>query len=194
MKSVIDDIESLVAINRRIGLFVSGGLDSAVLAKLVLDTRDKLSSNNDIVFFTVPRTDDSYIHASRVVENLSAGSAIISVGNANLHHSKQVLSGVLEALSTDSVDILLLGDTKNPIDLPDGPVRIRSKNPKVFQPFFNRHKNEIISLAIDLGYTDLFKITHTCTESKNLRCSRCWQCKERAWGFSQVNYADPGTM
>jgi len=194
MNSIIEDIESIIQTHNTIGVFISGGLDSAILAKLLLDTKQKLNTTNKIVFYTVPRTDDSFTHARRILKFIGHDNTISQVGNHKTHHSRQVLSGIIEALEDDSVNIFLLGDTSNPVALPEGPIRIKSDNIRVHQPFFDYTKDEVIQLAIDLEYTELFNQTHTCTESKTLRCSNCWQCRERAWAFTKLNYIDTGTM
>jgi 7-cyano-7-deazaguanine synthase in queuosine biosynthesis len=85
----------------------------------------------------------------------------------------------------------LLGDTSNPPDLPDGPKRKQSYDDKFLQPMFDWTKKDTVALAIELGLTDLMKISHSCTERKISRCGHCWQCRERAWAFDQNQYIDP---
>ena len=179
-----------------LGIFISGGFDSGLLLYLCCLIKQQENLSNKFDIFTVPRHDDSIVHANRIVSwinstfNMSLN--ITTVGNPDLHHSMQVWSGVLEAHG--KCDVVLLADTTNPAHLPNGPVRQRVYFTDIKQPFFDLTKKDIIAVAIDLNLVDLMELSHTCTESKLLKCAECWQCQERIWGFSENNYLDPGTM
>jgi hypothetical protein len=180
--------------NKKIGFFVSGGFDSSLLlyTSLMLIQEIKISIITKI--FTVPRYDDSRRHAENVIgfinKKFKKNLQHKIVGNPNIHHSLQVLSGIKEVIG--QVDYLFLGDTKNPEHLLNGPIRIKSTDNRIIQPFFHWTKKDTVALAIELGLTDLMTISHTCTESIEYRCRHCWQCEERRWAFTENNYVDPG--
>ena len=184
--------------DKKFGFFISGGFDSAVLLYIccLIRQQENLPSHFEIV--TVPRHDDSRLHSARIVEwmnnkfNIDLTTSI--VGNPDLHHSKQVWSGT--TVVWNKLDYLLYGDTINPPTLPNGPVRALENfwPNKVIRPFIRACKDNVVQLAIELELNELMKISHTCTESKTLRCNICWQCRERAWAFEVNNYKDPGTM
>jgi len=119
------------------------------------------------------------------------------VGNPDLHHSIQVMSGTTAVWN--KFDHLLYGETINPPHLLDGPARSPVNTTvlrptKVIRPFMRACKDNVVRLAIELELYELMEISHTCTASKALRCTFCWQCRERAWAFEVNNYKDPGTM
>lgn len=180
------------------GFFISGGFDSAVLlyACCLIHEQENLPSRFEV--FTVPRHDDSIVHSARIVDwinkRFNINLTTTSVGNPDLHHSRQVYSGAEDAWNL--VDHLVFGDTANVPHIPDGPVRYpyQGGDDKVIQPFMNNYKDKVIQLALELNLTELADITHSCTSSKTLRCNHCWQCKERAWAFAANNYIDTGTM
>jgi 7-cyano-7-deazaguanine synthase in queuosine biosynthesis len=182
--------------DKTFGFFISGGLDSAVLLYIccLIRKQENLPSHFEIV--TVPRYDNSSVHSSQVVNwinnQFNVNLLTTIAGNPDLHHSMQVLSGIRIMFS--KLDYLMLGDTMNPAHLPGGPTRNVSNEKKIIQPFIKTYKDTTVKLAIELGLFDLMSITHTCTESKTLRCNICWQCKERAWAFSANNFIDLGTM
>lgn len=186
----------LLNTNKRYGFFTSGGFDSTLLLYCSLKLKHEHNLPSTIICYTVPRTDDSIIHSQRIIGwlnsifNISLSNII--VGNPKLHHSQQVSSGLLQAKK--SSDMIVLGDTTNPPHLIDGPVRIQSTDPNIIQPFINWTKKDTVALSNDLIIPEIMTITHTCTESKLLRCNNCWQCKERAWGFAQNDIVDIGTM
>lgn len=186
--------------DKTFGFFISGGFDSALLFYYsnLLKFKYKLPAQFEV--FTIPRYDDSVVHSSRIIDWINAvynTKYIISiVGNPDLHHSEQVSSGFKQAI--EKCDFITLSGTLNPThmsNLPSAPVRGPINNYKTFRPFLNYTKQQTVELAITLGIVDqLSSISHTCTESKDLRCNVCWQCKERAWGFAQNNQVDIGTM
>lgn len=201
MRSIIDLINKFVSTNGHIGIFISGGFDSCLLAELVFREITKLNLDTDITIYTVPRYDDSSVHADRICTWLRSRYPNISfntklVGDPNEHHSRQVLSGILESIKDPNVKILL-GDTAISEEMLEAaaPVRIESNDPRIVQPMLGYDKTITISMANDLGLlNEISELTHTCTESPTLRCSICWQCRERAWAFAKLGLVDKGTM
>lgn len=214
MKNILTDLEGLLEKYHSIGLFVSGGLDSTLLAYLLHDLSQKKNLNNNFKFFVVPRPDDSVIHVNRIVDyigkHFNVGTTIHVVGTGDTHHSKQVTSGIREAIENYYCDIFLSSITKNPSEkLPnyaygtflepdgtpyDGPIRKKSWHPKLLDPFLDYTKEDTVKLIKDYNLVDIMNLTHTCTGSKSIRCNRCWQCCERSWAFDKNNFTDTGTM
>jgi 7-cyano-7-deazaguanine synthase in queuosine biosynthesis len=91
-------------------------------------------------------------------------------------------------------------DTTNPtVELPGlAPVRVPVEEQDKWQnyklPFLHLDKSHTVQLAHDLGLDWLPKMTHTCTESPDIRCGQCWQCNERAWAFNLLGLEDTGTF
>jgi hypothetical protein len=215
MKNILTDVEEILEKYRKIGLLVSGGLDSSLLAYLLHDIKYKTNRNNSFEFFVVPRPDDSVVHVNRIVDYLDnqfnqPKSTIHIVGRGDLHHSKQVTSGMTEAVLNYDCDIYLSATTTNPPELlpnykygffrePDGtpyngPVRKKSYHPKLIDIFWDYTKEDTVKIIKDYDLADIMNLTHTCTGSKSTRCNACWQCCERAWAFKKNNLIDTGTM
>lgn len=200
MKSqIINDITQIIKTNTSIGIFVSGGVDSAVMSYMVHYLRKAHNTNNSFEFFTVPKYDNSLPHAKNVISYIdniynNRPSNHHIVGDPTSHHTMQGYSSVLYALNNYTNDMFMVGDTKNPDSLPDGPVRKQGSHARIHRPFLNCTKDNIIRLALDFQLMDLIKICHTCTESPDIRCGKCWQCRERAWAFAECGYTDPGVL
>lgn len=213
--TIYDDVRSVLEKYHNIGVMVSGGLDSTVLTYLLLS----LKKDNVIELFVVPRPDDSHLHAMRVKAYLDktfdVNLQLNVVGTGDVHHSKQVTSGIKEAVENYDCDVFLTSTTKNPesLDPPemlpgyqygtflspegipyDGPKRVRSWHEKVFDVFWDYSKRDVVAVLKEKKLDDIAALTHTCTASKTIRCSRCWQCCERAWAFEKNDYKDIGTM
>jgi asparagine synthetase B (glutamine-hydrolysing) len=80
----------ILNIDRKYGIMLSGGLDSAVLLYLIL----KENKNINIQPFSIPKHDGSHMFVSRILEYFNSQFDIkipetILIGNPDLHHSQQ---------------------------------------------------------------------------------------------------------
>lgn len=202
MRSIIESVYNTLCRSDSIGIFVSGGFDSTVLSSLVFQQISEHNLACKITLFTVPRHDDSLVHSERISGWLKMVYPKVCfekkiVGDPDLHHSKQVSSGIKEILGVDNNIAVIIGDTLIPPKLSNNgaPVRKRSFDPKIIQPLFDYDKTMSLLLAKELNQLEaISKITHTCTENKTLRCNKCWQCLERSWAFKNLNINDVGRM
>jgi hypothetical protein len=178
----------------RVAVMVSGGFDSAVLlySLCLIKSSHKLGVN--ISTFTVPLHNDSERYSRMVTAwvgnkfNLDLTPTIC--GDPDLAHNQVVKSGIAHAVSI--CPNIIIAETTNPshlTNLSSAPARTRAL--KIFQPFINWTKKETVKLSIDLDLDNLVSLTHSCTE-KTVRCNQCWQCQERAWGYAENAYPDPG--
>lgn len=206
MKNIHDEVKLVLEKYHNIGVMVSGGLDSTLLAYLLLTYR----TDNVIRLFVVPRPDDSHNHALRIGEYLNktfnVELELNVVGNGDVHHSKQVTSGLKEAIENYNCDIFLTSVTKNPESLQPPemlhnynyggfiPKRVKSWHNKVYDVFWNYTKECTVAVIKELQLNEIVELSHTCTTSKTVRCGRCWQCCERQWAFNKNDYEDKGTM
>lgn len=173
----------------RIGIMLSGGMDSALLLYLLADT-----FSNEITPFTVPKTDGAALYVNGIIEwvNNKTNREIPNskfIGDPNLYHGAIINNAIKEI--NKEYDFLYFAGNSYPEDvLPNGPKRVRRKDPRHFQPFFDCYKNEIVKAYVDFDIMDLIPLTHTCTEQAEGRCNVCWQCKERIWAFNEINIED----
>ena len=185
----------------RIGVLVSGGLDSAILYYLLL-MENKLRSNiHEILPITVMRKEGSKYFSSLVIGHVNQAFQIPYtdpqvVGNNTLPEELQVKSAVDEALM-NGFDIVYAGVIEQ---LPQHMINwqpIPSKETAKFKtPFQSIDKSHIIDMIVKLKQEPLFYITHSCSgeQSQVGRCNGCNGCNERNWGFSQLGLTDPGTI
>jgi 7-cyano-7-deazaguanine synthase in queuosine biosynthesis len=183
---ILDNLRYIVNNNKKIGIFVSGGFDSALLLYLCC----KFEKDNEFLTFVVDRPNKSLYYNQIVIDwinkKFNKNLNSIVVGDRNHHHSTHVRSAVIEVLNF-SLDILLLGDTANPDILPVGPNRRKSLNPKVFQPFYEITKDKLVKMSLDFEVSELLNITGTCGVGKIPACGDCWPCQEKTWALNQNN-------
>lgn len=201
MNKTLVEINHVLTKRPYVGFFASGGFDSTILLYTASLVISKTTHNKEVTVYTVPRFDDSVVHVKRVLSWLKLKFPEITyttklTGDPNVHHSQQVASGISQVLEGDKEILLILADTDIPKELiENSPIRIKTKYRQIWQPFINYTKNFTIQLAKELNVlNEVAQISHTCTESKSLRCGKCWQCRERAWGFKSANLIDVGTM
>ena len=199
---IIQHLENIISSNKNIGVLCSGGLDSGVLIFLLLKLSKEKNTDNRIKIFTVPRIDDSLVHSTAIVfylqEKFNIQLEHVAVGNIKFPDaSRQIISGIFEALGDRSLNMVLAADTKVPdfelITGQQNPERVRGKMLNYDQPFFDYTKDYTVKLGIDNGADEIFQISHSCVTLTKGKCNTCWWCKEREWAFFKNNYTDPGT-
>lgn len=181
-----------------IGVFVSGGLDSAFLLYLML-RENKVESPRELTVFCVPKHDGAAHYSQLVVDQVSKmlnidPPPIRLIGNPDLNHDRIVLEAWQTILANKLADHLFFADNVVPrVVLPGmAPNRAKSPNRKIIQPFLPYTKDYLIESIFEHGAEDLISVTHSCTEQARGRCNSCWQCGERAWAFAKVMRIDPG--
>jgi hypothetical protein len=183
--------------NKHYGILLSGGLDSAILLYLLVSVNPEIK----IQPFTIAKTDGAYLYADPIIEHFNCKFQLaipktIVVGDPTVHHRLQSTTAVKEIFDKHPVDYLFIGINQNPPELAnlDGAPRraTKSDNPRIVFPFVDLYKHNILEFMYANNQEDLINITHSCTEQQLGRCNCCWQCKERAWAFKQLDKTDTG--
>lgn len=184
---------------KKIGIFVSGGIDSALLYYIMMKLNHDSGYTHTITPFTILRTEGSRLFAKPVVKYINSlfgisSSAITVVGDNTLPEEEQVKSGVIEVLNTTNVKRVYVGVIQRlPIHM-EGWDTIPVKESEHFKaPFLHLNKSHVIDIVFQLKLEKLFEITHSCVIEKG-RCNGCNGCKERAWAFTQLIKEDPGIV
>jgi 7-cyano-7-deazaguanine synthase in queuosine biosynthesis len=188
----------------KVGLFISGGLDSSLMLYLITKEIKEKNSNVEFITYTVEqhsKNTKQHVNAIiKVVEKLN-GVKIenVEVGKQDYAHPDfEVMYGVLDALNrerfTDKmIDMIYLAATCVPDDLKNVngvPKRHAQSFFKVSQPWGELSKDHIVNYILQNNLTDLIKTTHSCTVLGNSHCGECWNCKERIWAFEKNNSKD----
>lgn len=183
----------------KIGIFVSGGLDSAILYYLLMLENKNQNEIHEIIPLTVLRTEGSKNFAQLVVAHVQSAfyksyTESLKVGDNTLPEPEQVKSGVLDArklgfkrVYTGLIEQLpehMIGWDKIPY----------SENNFFKAPMKELNKSHIVDLCYQFKQEALFYITHSCAAWEVSRCYSCNGCNERRWGFEQLGLADPGTI
>ena len=193
---------------QRIGVMLSGGADSAVLLYLLCLERRMDRSTQEIIPFTVARPDGAWDYVKHIVEWVRNKLELtieqlpdpIKVGSAIVHHSLQGRTGEYDARSKHGIEHIFYGSQAHPdralIELPgEYPKRPASVElPGTTCPFALVDKRHTLSLYDIFDVWPLIELTHSCTALTEGRCGECYNCKEREWALSQLEFTDPGIM
>lgn len=182
-------------LQRRIGVLVSGGLDSALLYYIL---RMMQTTQYIITPYTIARNDDgSDIYAQKVIDYVNNAlvketqlTTIVPIKEQN--SELQVSAGVREVMKYNS-NILYLGLIET---LPEHAIGVpKPWTPvdsfRVNFPFKNLNKSHIVDLINKFNITELFEITHSCVYVTG-RCNICNRCNERSWAFTKLGLIDTG--
>ena len=174
-------------------LFLSGGLDSAILLNLIPDVFDKIA--------IIPKYDGSEKYARAVLAFTEARTALkfetILVGDPDLYHADIGKSAYKEIFIKFPEAVIYWGSNKIPpadeFDYSGFDVwpQRGTETARSVMPFKNLYKWQTVQLAERHNLQGLYQITHTCTEFTDKECGVCWQCKERAWAFDKLGLIDP---
>jgi hypothetical protein len=188
-----------IDLDKKYGIMLSGGLDSAVLLYLLIQQEPKIQLQP----FTIDKTDGAGLYANPIINHFNKKFSLtipktIYVGDPSVYHRLQSTTAVKDIFSKHPVDYLFIGINQNPPELdhlPGAPQRDkRSNDTRIIFPFVEMYKTDIIDLMFQYNQEDLIYITHSCTEQSVGRCNKCWQCTERYWSFSKLGQEDNGLL
>jgi 7-cyano-7-deazaguanine synthase in queuosine biosynthesis len=181
---MIDNLKDILKTHKKVGIFVSGGFDSALLLYLCCE----FDNSNEFTIFVIDRPNKS-LHFNNIVldwinKKFNKNLKAILIGNKDAHHSVQVKLAVIDSIKFP-LDVVLLGDTANPKELPPGPNRGKSTSSRVLRPFYEFTKDQLVKIALKFNVGELLDITGTCGEGKIPECGMCWPCQEKKWALLQ---------
>jgi len=184
----------------KVGVFVSGGIDSALLYYLLLAEKYFLQSNHQIYPIVIYRKEGSKYFAEPVIKKINSifdhALPTKRLGNTTLPEVQQVKSAVEQAFRLPPYfQSVFIGVIQNRPEHVVGfdPIPLPEEKDNVLMPLKHLEKTHIVDLYFRLGINHLLKYTHSCDQNEQLLCHVCNGCRERAWAFDQLNLQDPRT-
>lgn len=184
-------------LRRRIGVLVSGGLDSALLYYLI---QSLVSDSYTVTPFIINRPNDgSSTYAQPVIDYVNSVLNKQPQVGTLLHitedDSERQVSAGMRNLVNHNVNISYIGLIEtlpiHCIGVPEPYVPMDTD--RFVYPFKNLNKSHIVDLVYQLNQEELFNITHSCVYKQN-RCGMCNRCNERHWAFTKLGLVDPGKV
>jgi len=184
-------------LRRKVGVLVSGGMDSALLYYLLVKLNVEQGFTHKITPYTILRKDGSCQFAQPIIDyvhdlfDLPHVSTEI-VGDPSLPEIEQVESGCKDVLKKSNVVYLGLIEELaiHTVGWRD-PIKWTETETRKY-PFKDLNKSHIVDLIYHFNQEPLFELTHSCNMPG--KCGSCNGCNERQWGFDQLGRTDPGTL
>jgi len=180
----------------KVGVFISGGIDSALLYYLLLKENQIYNNSHNIQPLVIARKEGSKYFARPIINQINQIFGITlspkRLGNTALPETKQVTSAVEQAFRLLGLQEIYVGLITNrpehaigfePIPVPE--------IPGLHTPFKHLEKSHVIDLYYQLGLEHLLEYTHSCDQSEQEQCGTCNGCRERVWGFLELSQTDP---
>lgn len=191
-------IIELPEIRETLGVFISGGLDSAILYYLVVQENQRLGGRHEIIPFTVARKEGSKYFARPVIEHVQLLFNLplcppLDVGDNTLYEPLQVGSGMKDAIASGCDKIYAGLITQLPEHMIGWDHPKYKQTPKFRAPLLDLNKNHVVDLIVQTNQQWIFHVTHSCDHNLG-KCGLCNGCRERAWGFEQMGMIDPGSV
>lgn len=193
---------SLPEDSNHLGVFISGGIDSAILYYLLhLENRNQ-GFTHKIFPLIVLRDDGSKYFSRMVIDYVHRVIGIpktepFLAGDPYLPHDQQVRAGVMQAVYEYKISPVYAGAIEEIPEHYTGGWEV----PVVFEtsffkaPLLNIQKPHVLDIVYQFGMEFLFRITHTCDTYEIGRCEgECRGCKSRRWAFEQIGRIDPGNI
>jgi 7-cyano-7-deazaguanine synthase in queuosine biosynthesis len=189
--------------SKKIGLMVSGGLDSALM--LYLLTKEIKDKNLTVDFETYTIRQDvkaSLVHSKRIISTIEKLNDIeiknSSFWNPEAHSDYEIVFGVIGALNKEHstglpLSVLFMATTSVPEELanvPGAPYRNRKPTFAVEQPWGDVSKDNVVKYIKENNLQILIENSLSCTNSKSIHCGECWNCKERKWALDLNNQTE----
>jgi len=178
-----------LTLRRRIGVLVSGGLDSALLYFLVKKLT-LLDDRYNVIPYTIARNDGSMRSAQPVIDYLhevlgAPYQNFTKISITETNSELQVTAGIRELYNTDR-NIIYIGIIQtlkehalHGVPKPYVPIDTELLN----YPLKNLTKAHVVQLIIELGLEKLFTLTHSCVYNIDIPCGTCNRCNERNWAL-----------
>ena len=198
-----------------VGLFLSGGLDSAALLCLIIEELNNTNrANMPIHIWTCNKPPDP-VNGARMVDIISREYNRELIYHNNYDVSEEAkANGVFDFQSTrdaynqfDSIKLYMAGNnswektqwsdqiplsydinsTITGVTLPWS----YPEEPHVIYPFLNMIKSQMIDVYYKLGKEHLIQYTYSCSRQDPPACHECYSCEEAAMGFELLNKTRP---
>lgn len=190
---------------KRIGIKMSGGADSSLLAYLLV--KHIIDNNLDIkvhpIIIIERLSPFQELFAKPIIEFIEKETGFsfenLFIFECAVDENKTKKMRQIEAdLLNLELDLIVAGTTQHPksgFNEPGGPDESRIGNfpeiwDKIYIPFINKDKRELAELYNQYNLIEtLFPMTRSCvavTDNFDKHCGECWWCKERIWAFGKL--------
>lgn len=194
----------------RIGLYLSGGLDSAALLCMILTELKSINKlDTPITCFTVNKTDCFNQYSKDVLREIQKHFEIEHIEHVIfdndqvtekwLNPRNEIGPKAIKYVSEyhKNMAVYMACNRMAPEEyikytapmLTNHGYKINGAN--YCSPFLFLHKPQMLDIFFKLGVEDIVPYCHSCVLQDVGKCGVCYSCEERAWGFKMLDKQDP---
>ena len=195
----------------KLGVYLSGGLDSAALLCLILAELQATNNQDNYLVhcFIIDKNEGQAQHALNVIKE---AERIFDVNiNFDMYNNEpndytkpgRISNTVYKKISDQYTGMMFYQGLN---DIPSADIKTfnstfegyknltehssLSNKPAHF-PFLKLHKPQILDIFYKLNCESVIQYTQSCTRKPSGQCGECYWCEERSWAFNMLSKTDP---
>lgn len=173
----------------KIGVMMSGGLDSTILAAI--------NRHHNVIGYGFEQFMNNKIFAQKMCNILNIPFKPIEVDNDDPNEvatAVKYVSPFVDYVYVGINETIDVGDVNYPNRLDLDYIQKIELKTNVRFPFRNFTKEVILQIGYNKvpEINDIIQYSHTCCATKSFRCNECYNCRERKWAFSKLQKEDHG--
>lgn len=189
----------------KIGLFMSGGIDSATLLGMIITDLKTTNRNIPITAYTTFKNTREQDYTPRIIKLISEHYNVTIEHVNNLPNRQEFLKegvadpkNMVDVYNQHSGKITIYAANNNQapetFDIFKHRTLQYTQQPNICSPFLNSKKTQIIDIMYQLQLDFLLPYTHSCARWPVGNCNDCYNCEERQWAFDILGKNNPETI
>lgn len=189
----------------KIGLFMSGGIDSATLLGMIVTELTSTNRNIPITAYTTYKDTREQDYTPRIIKLISEHYDIQIEHINNLPNKPEYIKeGIADPQNmfdvynqhNGNISIYAANNNQAPetFDIFKHRTLQYTQQLNIISPFLNSKKTQILDIMYQLKLDFLLPYTHSCARWPVGNCKDCYNCEERQWAFDVLGKINPETI
>lgn len=198
----------------RIGVYLSGGLDSAALLCLILTELQNIGKLHSVpvTCFTITKSDCPNFYSKQVLAKISEHFQISHIEHVILENDdvSETWTNPRNEIGPNTINrvanyypnmtVYMACNRMAPTEYITYTYPMQTDHGhSVYgshynSPFLFLHKPQMLDIFYKLNVEHIIPYCHSCVTQEIGECGVCYSCEERAWGFTMLDKRDPGTI
>ena len=189
----------------KVGLFMSGGIDSATLLCAIITELNNTNRTIPICAYTTYKHTREQDYTPRLINLINSYYNVSIEHINNLPNREEFLKeGVADPKNMFDVyeqhggNITIYTANNNQAEETFDIFKHRTLHytpqPNIVSPFIYMKKTQILDINYKLGADFLLPYTHSCARIPVGDCNDCYNCEERQWAFDILGTTNPATI
>lgn len=199
------EFEFTVPNTPKIGLFMSGGIDSATLLGMIITELKSTNRNIPITAYTTYKHTREQDYTPRLIKLISKHFDTNIEHVNNLPNREEYLKegvadpqNMFDVYNSHNGNITIYAANNNQaeetFEIFEHRTLKYTQQPNICSPFLNSKKTQIVDIMYQINLDFLLPYTHSCARWPVGNCNDCYNCEERSWAFKVLGKENPDTI